>query len=248
MSLHSFQTTLGRLIRARQADGALHKIVARAPLDDEQCAAFDVLLAGRGLAFTREVQRSWCKGRARNAAYLTLSMLDEGERQQLLDEWVEAGGGAASFFVGEASAFLDFLALHLHGRKHALSICRMEQAVHRAGAGDAGAPISVAEALCDATLLARAPCASLVEFHAEPEVLLPAVQDGTPLPSEQQEPIALMFGPELSGLFERADAFEAALWRRLTTPSLCAVLLEEGHAAAVIERLISLGVVCPLAP
>ena len=247
MSLHSFQTTLGNLIRAREVDGALHKIVARSPLDDEQCAAFGVLLAGRGLAFTREVQRSWCKGRARNAAYLTLSMLAEDERQQLLDEWVEAGGGVASFFAGEASAFLDFLALHLHGRQHALSICRMEQAVHLANAGDADTLATIAEDVGAAALLARAPCASLVEFHAEPEVLLRAVQSSTPLPPEQQEPIALMFGAELAGLFERADSFEAALWQRLATPASWNTLLEEGHGASVIERLISLGIVCPLA-
>ncbi len=248
MSLHSFQTTLGRLVRARQADGALHKIVAHLPLDDGECAAFAMLLDGRGLAFTREVQRSWCKGRARNAAYLTLSMLAEAERQRLLDEWVEAGGGVASFFAGEATAFLDFLALHLHGRKHALSICRMEQAVHRANACDTALPTAIAEDLGDTTLLARTPCASLVEFYAEPEVLLRAVQGGTALPPEQDKPIALLFGPELAELFERADVLEAALWQRLAMPASWDALLQEGHATTVIERLISLGIVCPLAP
>ena len=247
MSLHSFQTALGRLVRARQADGDAHKIVARLPLDDAERGAFEVLLAGRGLDFTREVQRSWCKGRARNAAYLTLSMLDEGERQRLLDEWVEAGGGIGSFFAGEALAFLDFLALHLHGRTHMLAICRMEQAVQRANAAEPDVQAYVAEDLRESTRIARAPRASLVEFHAEPEQLLHAVQTGTALPPQSQEPIALLFGPDLAGLFERADRAEVALWQRLATPASWGELLREDHAPAVIERLISLGIVCPLA-
>lgn len=246
MSLHSFQTTLGCLVRARQVDGAAHKIVERMPLDDEEREAFDVLLAGRGLDFTREVQRSWCKGRARNAAYLTLSMLDEDERQQLLDEWVEAGGGIASFFVGEASIFLHFVALHLHDRPHALSICRMEQAVHRANTLVTDALEITEDELHDATTIVRGPRATLVEFHAEPEQLLHAVQSGTDLPPVSKGAVALLFGPELSGLFERADEAEAALWARLAASATWGELVDEGHAPAVIERLISLGVICPL--
>ncbi len=248
MSLHSFQTALGCLVRARNADGAAQKIVAHLPLDDDEREAFEVLLAGRGLGFTREVQRSWCKGRARNAAYLTLSMLEEVERQRLLDEWVEAGGGMASFFAGEATAFLDFLALHLHGRTHGLSICRMEQAVHRANAAETEAQPAVAEDLRESTLIVRAPRASLVEFHAEPEQLLHAVQVGAALPAERPEPVALLFGPDLASLFERADEAEAALWKRLLTPASWGALLQEGHAPGAIERLISLGIVCPLEP
>ncbi|HEX7645665.1 MAG TPA: hypothetical protein VF472_25960 [Burkholderiaceae bacterium] len=248
MSLHSFQTALGRLVRARQADGAAANILTRLPLGGDERKAFGALLAGRGLDFTREVQRSWCKGRARNAAYLTLSLLDEDERQRLLDEWVEAGGGIASFFAGEAIAFLDFLALHLHGRTHALSICRMEQAVHRANAAGRDWQTAVAEHLRETTVIARAPHASLVEFYAEPEQLLHAVQAGAVLPQETPEPVVLLFGPELADLFERADQAEAALWRRLAAPASWDELLREEHAPSVIERMISLGIVCPLAP
>lgn len=248
MSLHGFQTALGRLVRARQADDAPHRIVARLPLDDDERELFDILLEGRGLAFTCEVQRSWCKGRARNAAYLTLSMLDEDERQRLLDEWVEAGGGVASFFAGEASAFLDFLALHLHGRAHALSVCRMEQAVHHASAAECDACPPVADELRDATVIMRAPGASLVAFYAEPDALLHAVHTGTPLPAERKESVALMFGPDLDGLSERADAAEVACWLRLAQPASLRELQAEGHAVPMIERLISLGIVCPLAP
>ncbi len=247
MSLHSFQTALGSLVRARHVDGAPYKIVERLPLDDDEREAFEVLLAGRGLAFTREVQRSWCKGRARNAACLTLSMLEEDERQQLLDEWVEAGGGIASFFASEASTFLHFVALHLHDRPHALSICRMEQAVHRANALVIEAPQDATDELGDTTTIVRGARATLVEFHAEPEQLLHAVQTGTALPPLQKEPVALLFGPELSGLFERADEAEMALWSRLAAGATWGELLQEGHAPAAIERLISLGIVCPLA-
>ncbi|HEX8955376.1 MAG TPA: hypothetical protein VF798_03845 [Burkholderiaceae bacterium] len=248
MSLHGFQTALGRLVRARQTDGVAADILARLPLEDDERNAFGMLLAGRGLDFTREVQRSWCKGRARNAAYLTLSLLDEDERQRLLGEWVEAGGGIASFFAGEAIAFLDFLALHLHGRTHALSICRMEQAVHRANAAGTEVQTAVAEHMRETTAIARAPHASLVEFYAEPGQLLHAVQAGAALPQETPEPVALLFGPGLADLFERADQAEAALWLRLARPASWGELLREAHAPSVIERLISLGIVCPLAP
>lgn len=246
MALHDFQIALGRLVRARQADGPAGQIVARLALDGGEREAFARLQEGRGLAFTREVQRSWCKGRARNAAYLTLSLLEEEERQRLLDEWVEAGGGIASFFAGEAVAFLDFLALHLHDKAHALSICRMEQAVHRAGTAEADWP-DAAEELRGATMLMRASCASLVQFHAEPDVLLRAVQSETPLPPIRPEPVAFLFGPELAGLFERADGAEAALWARLARTASLDELLHEGHALEVIERLISLGIVHPFA-
>jgi len=78
--------------------------------------------------FYASVQRSWCIARAAKAASLTLSLLPEEKRQRLLNEWVDAGAGAASFHGVEAELFLDFISQHLHNPSHELTVCRFERA------------------------------------------------------------------------------------------------------------------------
>ena len=252
MPLQDYQTALGRLIRARDYDGAAEQQLQGLHLDDDERCAVASLVGGRGLRFTREVQRSWCKGRARNAAYLTLSLLDEERRQNLLDEWVSMGGGIASFFNVEANGFLEFIAARLPQRSHELSICRMEQAVHKANAAsanDAGQQpneLQVAHELQANTLLCRAPCASLVDFFAEPNLLLAAIHTNSDLPALEARAIPCFFGPGLPGMFQLADAVETQLWRRLHKPAVMGRLELEGYAASVLDRLISLGIVCPV--
>jgi hypothetical protein len=104
-----------------------------------------------GFHLTRKIQRSWSRGRAARAAHLTLSLLPPATREALLDEWLDGGGGSSSFFALEAEGFLDFIAGHLSDGSRELTMCRVEQAVHRADRGSATA------------LLRRGSFASLVQ-------------------------------------------------------------------------------------
>ncbi len=245
MALIDYQTALGRLIRARSidGDGSTQRQWQDLALSHQERELLDSLLAGRGLDFTRDVQRSWCKGRARNTAYLTLSILAEKQRQALLDAWVGSGGGVASFSAGEAERLLDFIALRLPPHSHAFSLCRMEQAVHRANAALASGPVFGGRATDG--MLGRDAAASMVEFFAEPNLLLHAVQSNAPLPPLSSSPVSIFFSPLLPGLFRHADPAEAALWHRLQQPADAAVLQSECadvNLAATIETLLQHGI------
>ena len=63
-----------------------------------------------GFQFTATVRRSWCRGRSIMAAREVLTLLPAAERSQLLDEYVDQGGGLATFSSVESEAFLAFLA------------------------------------------------------------------------------------------------------------------------------------------
>ncbi|HEY8026025.1 MAG TPA: hypothetical protein VIF60_15770 [Burkholderiaceae bacterium] len=250
MALIDYQTAVGRLIRGREEVCAKQTALADLNLSQEENAVIEALLAGPGLRFTRAVQRSWCKGRARNAAYLTLSMMAEPHRQTLLDEWVESGGGIASFFAGEAERFLEFIALRLPPRSHLLSVCRMEQAVQRVNAAnDANAysggsasqvAISLASLPPDAGI-GRAPTASLVEFFAEPNLVLQAVHANGTLPPVSAECSNVFFGPQLPGMFRQAQADEAQLWNRLYVPTRLALLRAESSFNVPLETMVAQG-------
>jgi len=248
MGLIDYQTALGRLIRANRLDsggvGAAHRRWRDLALNNRERILLESLQAGRGLHFTREVQRSWCKGRARNTAYLTLSIMPEEQRQALLDAWVDSGGGLASFSAGEAERLLDFIALRLPPRTHALSLCRMEQAVHRVNAAVASG--CVAESGTVGGMLCRAAAASMVEFFAEPNLVLQAVQSNAPLPTLCSSSVPIFFSPLLPGLFRRAEPDEAALWHRLELPADAAALQSTcagGNLAASVETLLAQGIV-----
>jgi len=88
-----------------------------------------------GFRFTATVRRSWCEGRATIAARTVLALVPEVERRRLVAEYVDAGGGLAMFFPSENAALLEFLAPRLPDPSHALSLCRMDQALARARLG-----------------------------------------------------------------------------------------------------------------
>jgi hypothetical protein len=245
MALIDYQTALGRLVRSRPAeiDDAPQRQWQDLALSNRERASLESTLGGRGLHFTREVQRSWCKGRARNTAYLTLSVMPEAQRQALLDAWVDSGGGIASFSTGEAERLLDFIALRLPPRSHAFSLCRMEQAVHRANAALASGHVT--EAGVAGGVLCRAASASMVEFFAEPNLVLQAVQSNAPLPPLSDSVVPVFFSPKLPGMFRRAEPCDAALWRRLEQPAgSAAVHLDcaEAGLAATVETLLAQGI------
>lgn len=250
MALIDYQTAVGRLIRGRAEVCGKQTALADLSLSREENAVIETLLAGPGLRFTRAVQRSWCKGRARNAAYLTLSMMAESQRQALLDEWVESGGGIASFFAGEAERFLEFIALRLPPRSHLLSVCRMEQAVQRVNAaydanrlsdGAARQATMSLTSLSPEVSVSRGPTASLVEFFAEPNLVLQAVHANDTLPPVSAEGNNVFFGPQLPGMFRQAQADEAQLWNRLTVPTKLAALRAESSFNVPLATMFAQG-------
>jgi len=243
MSLHAYQTALGRVIRSSASHRRDAITQLQETLDENEHAYLLRLLDGRGLPFTIDVQRSWCKGRARDAAYMTLSLLPEHDQQQLLSQWVERGGGTSSFFANEADAFLEFIATQLESRTHALSICRMEQAVHRAARGNAEATTPPAyDALSQQTVLAINRHSTLVEFYCNPDHLFAALSKHSSLPDVENQPVALLFAPWIPGYFRYAQDFEIKLLARLRRLFTVSDLLSEGHTLHELSNLINEGV------
>jgi hypothetical protein len=135
MPLLEHQIVLGRCLRAAGGDPLAS--LAADPLqgigfDRAELAELDDLVHSSGFCFTRRGQRSWCEGRTAQTAQLTLSILSTEQRRQLVDDWVDAGGGAAFDPASEAEAFLEFVAGRLSDPSHAMTVCRMEQATYRA--------------------------------------------------------------------------------------------------------------------
>jgi hypothetical protein len=127
MTLLSHQMALGQHLRGT-GTGA-----RTAPMRDaKEQGQIERIVASAGFRFTRQVQRSWCRARAAGTARLTLSALPPEQAHQLVDDWVQMGGGTASHTAAEAVGFLEFIARTLPIPSHALTICRMEQAIYRA--------------------------------------------------------------------------------------------------------------------
>lgn len=167
-------------------------------------------MSAPGIRMTAQVRRSWCIGRARRAAPLTLAALPEERRTSLLSAWVDAGGGANSLFDREAEGLLAFLAERLEAPSHPLTLCQFERAVIRArGAswdGQASPPPG------RATMLHRAPDARLITLSAPVDALLAAIEGSQPWPDLDGEPRLLLIAPGIEGLARVPDARELALW------------------------------------
>jgi hypothetical protein len=241
MSLHDFQLALGRLVRENKS--GIHSdqwlpTLRLSPAEREQLHA---LRDSPGMDFSIEVQRSWCEGRARNSAYLALSCLPREVQQGFIDRWVDRGGGTSSFFVNEAEDFLEFIASHLPLRSHAMSICRMQQAVHRAEAGTTLLWAEQITTLSVNVILCRGQAASLVYFYAEPDELFFALERGDALPPVTDEVIPMLFAPGIQNLFEVATEQELVLWDRLAQPAPINVLLAEGYQHSAIIRFLEIG-------
>jgi hypothetical protein len=239
VSLLEFQTALGRAVRVETGQDPLSGLDFSAG----ERADLAALVASAGFRFTVDVQRSWSMGRAAKAAQLTLSILPATERKELLEEWVNSGGGTASFFAAEADAFLDFIAGHLPNPSHTLTVCRVEQATLRASEGAlrfAAPDLSRLET--PGCLLAAGRSAALVQFYAEPRLVFAALA-GEPFPPLSLEVMPVFFGPGLEGLFRLAKVEEVALWERLVTPVALTELMREGHPSEAIETLLLGGVV-----
>jgi len=265
MSLLGWQTALGRMVtsasfRARaRADGA--PVFAPFALDEAARGWLTRLAHAPGFAFTCSIQASWCELRARSAARLTMAALPEGQRQDILATWLARGGGTGSFFASETVAFLEFVASQLPPDSHLASICRMEQAAHRASqaardvaatqpsdASSVGGPrgpvacaprdpvdASNASVRDPATCVERHPAASLVVFHAAPEAVLAAAFGDAPWPAHTDDAYVLLFAPGLPALCRRAQPDEAAMFEACAPQATVAALRAIGSDAALVE-------------
>lgn len=167
-----------------------------------------------GIAMTARVRSSWCAGRARRAAPLTLSALAKADRERIVLEWVAAGGGVSSFFEAEADAFLAFIVERLKAPSHAASLCRFERAVIRArAAGWDGRPMPP----CATAMVSRSPDADLIELHAPLDVLLDALAGTRAWPDLDETSHSLLVAPGITGLVREASAAEIALWQAAET-------------------------------
>ncbi len=194
---------------------ALAGAIQRQEISAADTAMLDAMSAP-GLSMTSRVRASWCKGRSRRAARLTLSALAEIERERLVNDWIARGGGTSSFFEAEAEAFLTFIASRLETPSHAASLCRFERALIRSRAvdiGDEGEPV-----LDGASMICRSPDADLVEFHAPIDALLDAMAGKRPWPIIGRASHSLLIAPGIAGKVRDASAAEIALWAATATP------------------------------
>ena len=234
MGLIDFQTALGRMLREQNRDDYLRGI----SLAEGESRYLQNLRDTAEFRFYAGVQRSWCIARAARAAYLTLSQLPPDERERLLDEWVNRGSGAQSFFHVEAEAFLDFIGERLSGRQRELTICQFERATLRA---NYGASIFVAPETTSLQrsnrFIRRGSYAALVRFEADSDQL-----EG-PLAELFSAGLIAMFSPGLTQLWHEPSAEEVDLWEALDAPTPVRKLVDHGHAIETLERLLGHGAI-----
>jgi len=215
-------------------------------LEEREGRYLENLRGSAEFRFYASVQRSWCIARATKAAHLTLSLLPEEEREQLLDEWVSSGsGGAQSFFRVEAEAFLDFISGRLSDRSCELTVSQFERATLRASEG---ANLFVAPDPADLkrpdSCVRRGRYAALIRFDVDPEQLAQsAVQKNPLLRGLFSAGLILMLSPGLPQLWREPSAEEVDLWDALGSPSAVATLCAAGHALETLETVLSDGAV-----
>lgn len=236
MALIDYQTVLGRMLREQHGDDHLRGV----SLDERESRYIEELRDTTEFRFYASVQRSWCVARATKAAHLTLSLISPDERQRLLDEWIDSGAGAQSFFFVEADLFLDFLSKRLSDRPRELTMCRFERATLRAGDGAnyfvAPDPGSLQKPNC---CLRRGSYAALVRFEKDPN----DVEKHGPLEDLFRGGMIVLFSPGLPQLWHEPSAAEVDLWEALDHPASVRTLLSRGHSGETLEALLSQGTI-----
>ena len=208
-SLASFQSDL---LRALQGEGAC-------PLDANSA----------GYRLTVKIRRSWCEGRVIVGSRRILWAIPEANRQRLVNEYVDRGGGLEMFLHREAENFFRFLTPRLPDPSHALTLCEMYLAVTRAQRG----AMMVAESRhsTGTEVLRRGRYASLVWFYADPDAVIAGLAGGH-LPPVGAPKHAVLFAPRLPDFFRVATQDEVELWDALPTAlgpdTVTARLLRDG--------------------
>jgi len=223
MALIDFQTALGRMLREQNRDDYLRGI----SLDEGESRYFENLRDTAEFRFYASVQRSWCIARATKAAHLTLSLLPPEERERLLDEWVDSGSGAQSFFFVEAESFLDFIGGYLADRPREFTVSQFERATLRASNG---ANVFVPP---DPAGLKQPDCCVRRGSYAAVVRLAEVFSDG----------VTVMFSPGLPQLWHEPSSEEVNLWEALDSPTSVSTLLDSGHSLETLERLLTHGAI-----
>ena len=232
MGLIEFQTVLGRMLREQNRDDHLRGV----SLEASESRYLERLRDTAEFRFYGSVQRSWCIARATKAAHLTLSLLPQEERQRLLDEWVDSGSGAQSFFFVEAESFLDFIGGHLSDRPREFTVCQFERATLRASNGANGfVPPDPALLQRPDSVVRRGSYAGLVHFEADP----------TPGPLAElfSAGVLVMFSPGLPQLWHEPSPEEVDLWDGLDSPTPVSTLWDHGHSLETLESLLEHGAI-----
>jgi hypothetical protein len=223
MALIDFQTALGRMLREQHRDDYVRGI----KLDEHESRYFENLRDTAEFRFYAGVQRSWCIARATKAAHLTLSLLLPEERERLLDEWVDSGSGAQSFFFVEAESFLDFIGGYLSDRPREFTVCQFERATLRASNG---ANVFVAP---DPAALKRPDCCLRRGSYAAIVNLAEVFSNG----------VIVMFSPGLPQLWHEPATEELDLWEALDSQTPVNTLLSRGHSLETLETLLAHGAI-----
>jgi hypothetical protein len=237
MALIDFQTVLGRMLREQNSDNHVRGV----RLDEGESQYLQNLRDTAEFRFCASIQRSWCIARATKAAHLTLSLLPQDERERLLNEWVDLGAGAQSFYGVEGELFLDFIGKHLTDRLHELTICQFERATLRArnGADEFIVP--------DASSLKRPEClvqrgryAGLVRFDIDPQ---DSLDTNRPLAHLFSAGLIVMFSPGVPQLWHEPSPDEVKLWDALESPAPVSTLVRRGHSFETLQTLLSSGTI-----
>lgn len=237
MALIDFQTVLGRMLREQNR----HDYLRSVSLDEHESQYFEKLRDTAEFRFYAGVQRSWCIARATKAAFLTLSLLAPEERERLLDEWIDSGSGAHSFFFVEAEAFLDFIGSHLSDRPRELTVCQFERATLRAGNGANTFVAPDPESLRQPdACVRRGSYASVVRFEAD---LNQTLNSHNPLAGLFSAGVIVMFSPGLSQLWHEPSPDELNLWNALASPTPTSTLSAHGHSIETLETLLAHGAI-----
>ena len=235
MGLIEFQTVLGRMLREHNRDDHLRGI----SLEKRESQYLENLRGTAEFRFYGSVQRSWCIARATKAAHLTLSLLPQEERERLLDEWVDSGSGAQSFFFSEADSLLDFLGRYLSDRPREFTVCQFERATLRASDGaNVFVPPHPASLHRADSSLRRGSYAALVRFEADPDQ-----SSHGPLAELFSSGLILMFSPGLPQLWREPSPDEVDLWNALDSSIPVKALLNHGHSIETLERLLAHGAI-----
>jgi hypothetical protein len=236
MALIDYQTVLGRMLREQHGDDHLRGV----SLDERESRYIEDLRETAEFRFYASVQRSWCVARATKAAHLTLSLLPPDQRERLLDEWIDSGAGAQSFFFVEADLFLDFLGKRLLDRPRELTMCQFERATLRASDGAnyfvAPDPAPLQEPECS---LRRGSYAALVRFARDSS----DIEKQGPLEDLFRAGMTVMFSPGLPQLWHEPSNAEVAVWEALDHPTAVRTMLSRGHSGETLEALLSQGTI-----
>jgi hypothetical protein len=244
MSLLAHQIVLGRCLRSSDMKRTIAEAAQEFVIDRDRLEKLGDLVRGAGFGFTRGVQRSWCMGRTAGAAQLTLSLLTIEQRRNLVEGWVDGGGGAALDVTSEAAAFLEFLARHLPDPSHELSVCRMEEAAYRASASavNFAPPVLTLPDDQDASLC-RGRGSMLVYFFADPRQLFAAITAKEPLPALGKMGFPHLFAPGLATLRRVASGAEERLWHRLAVPASVKALRMDGFSHRLVMASLAIGAI-----